>query len=98
MGCLGAGAAIYAGAVGWPIGAGLAVGSLIGGYAVADYRESELEEKRKKLRQCECELNDCGDVVKRCRNVLRKSEEELRKLKEIVAKGTGAKFSQTVTC
>lgn len=64
VGCLGSGAAIYTGAVGWAIGAGLAVGSLIGGYAVADYRESELEEKRKKLLQCERELNDLAMWLK----------------------------------
>ena len=58
------------------IGAGLAVGTPIGGYALADYHGSQQEEKRKKLRQCERELNDCGDVVKGCGNMLRKSEEE----------------------
>ena len=62
----------------------IAVSSLIGGYAVADYRESQLEETRKKLRECECELNDCGDVVERCKKVLRKSEKELNILKRIV--------------
>ena len=82
VGCLGSGAAIYTGAI--ALGAGLAVNSLIGGYAVADYRERQLEETRKKLRECERELNDCGDVVERCKRVLRKSEEELNILKRIV--------------
>ena len=64
-------------------GIGLVSGG-VGGAAVADVWENNLEEARKKLRGCEEELSDCGDVVERCREALQKSEDELKDLRESV--------------
>jgi len=54
---------VYTGAIGtgW-LGAALAVGtslsSFMGGYALAEHQENQLEEKRQKLRRYESELNE----------------------------------------
>ena len=82
----GAGAAFVIGAVTGPVGALIAAGiggslGIFGGDTVARKRENELEEKRKKLCEYECELYDCGE---RCKEILRKSEEELKELQRIV--------------
>lgn len=58
---------------------------ILKGQEVANRHESEMEETREKLCECERKLNDCGNVVERCREVLRKSEEELKELKIIVS-------------
>ena len=63
LGAGGTGVAVYTGAIGtgW-LGAALAVGtsltSFMGGYALAEHQENQLEEKRQKLRRYESELNE----------------------------------------